>query len=83
MHSLIKVSFLGIDVAIEVNNAHFFIAQMTAHAPQRGKPDRVIAPQNNRKRARFKNVRDPLRNLVKRFLVIRRNGKNIPKLYGV
>ena len=60
-------------MAIKVDDADFFIAQMATDAPHRGETDGVVAAQQNRERPRCKHMGHALGNLVEGFFVVGRN----------
>ena len=51
VHPLVKVDLLGIDVTIEMDDSHFFVAKMATDATHRGETDRVIATEDDREGA--------------------------------
>ncbi len=77
MHPFIQVGFLGVDVAIEMDDAHLFIAQVAADAAHGGKADRMVAAENDREGTAGKNMGDALGNLIEALLVVGGNGEDI------
>ena len=68
VHPLVQVDFLGVDVSIEVDDSHFFVAEMATDPTHCGKTDRVIPAENDREGATGKNVGDAFRDLIEALL---------------
>jgi len=77
VHTLVEVDLLGVDVAVEVDDAHLLIAQMAANAANCGESDRVVAAENDWEGATRKYVGYTLRDLIETLLIIGWNRENI------
>ena len=73
-----SVDLLGVDVAIEVDDSHFFVAEMAADPTHRGETDRVVATENDREGAAREHVGDAFGDLIEALLVVGRDVKMSP-----
>ena len=73
VHPLIKVDLLGVDVAIEMDDSHFLVAEMATHATHRGETDRVVATEDDWEGAAREDVGDAFGDLIEALFVVGRD----------
>ena len=78
VHPLVQVCFLGVHMAVKVDDAHFVVAQMAADPPQCGETDGVVSPEDDGKGPGGKHVGHPLGDLIEGLFVAAGKGENIP-----
>ena len=77
VHPLIKVDLLGVDVAIEMDDSHFFVAEMATHPTHRGETDRVVATEDDREGAAREDVGDAFGDLIEALFVVGRDREDV------
>ena len=77
MHAFVEVDLLGIDVAIEMDDAHLLVAQVAADAAHGGEADRMVAAEDDREGATGEHVGDAFGDLVKRLFVVGRDREDV------
>ena len=68
---------MGVDVAIEMNDSHFFVAEMATHATHRGETDRVVATEDDREGAAREHVGDAFGDLIETLFVVGRDREDV------
>ena len=76
MHPLVQVGLLGVDVAVEVDDADVAV-HVRGKAADGGKADGVVPAEHDRHDALLRDVRHGLADLVERLLQIARNGEHV------
>ena len=77
MHPFVQVDLLGVDMAVEVDDAYFLVAEVAADPTHGGKADRVVSAENDREGAAGEHVGDAFGDLVEALLVVGGNGEDV------
>ena len=77
VHPFIEIDLLGVDMAIEVDDPHLLVAEVSANPTDCWKTNGVITTQEDWEGPAGKDVGDPLGDLIEAFLVVGRDGEDI------
>jgi len=79
VHPLVEVGLLGVDVAVEVDDADVPV-EVRRQTADRRETDRVISAQHHGHRAGLRDVRHSLADLVERLLQVPGDGEHVAEV---